>query len=173
MSWILEEMLTPAFLNCIETVKNVWTVVVWVKMAAIGPQECTICFGLVGVRCHWTSQILKPCPVSHSLPAAHWSRYRTPISMSACMPPCFPSMMAMDWTSKAESQPQLNVCLYRSYWKTHNVRTPPRSDSGEATPQNHQRENGLVANCKRIFIQERSRAHRHTPRRGRGLWRAE
>jgi hypothetical protein len=56
-------------------------------------------------------------------------------------------------------------------WKTHNVRTPPRSDSGEATPQNHQRENGLVANCKRIFIQERSRAHGHTPRRGRGLWR--
>ncbi|EDL00547.1 mCG1042643, partial [Mus musculus] len=57
--------------------------------------------------------------------------------------------------------------------KTHNVRTPPRSDSGEATPQNHQRENGLVANCKRIFIQERSRAHGHTPRRGRGLWRPE
>jgi hypothetical protein len=50
------------------------------------------------------------------------------------------------------------------------VRTPPRSDSGEATPQNHPQEMGLAANCKRIFIQERSRDHGHTPRRGRGPW---
>ena len=28
--------------------------------------------------------------------------------------------------------------------------------------------NGLAANCKRTFIQERSWAHSHTPRRGRG-----
>jgi hypothetical protein len=30
--------------------------------------------------------------------------------------------------------------------------------------------NGLAANCKRTFIQERSRAHGHTPCRGRGPW---
>jgi hypothetical protein len=31
----------------------------------------------------------------------------------------------------------LNTALnWRGWWKTHNVRTPPCSDSGEATPQN-------------------------------------
>jgi hypothetical protein len=40
------------------------------------------------------------------------------------------------------------------------------------TPKSPTR-NGLAANCKRIFIQERSRAHGHTPRRGRGPWHAE
>ena len=32
----------------------------------------------------------------------------------------------------------------RNKWKTHKVRTPPRSDSGEATPQSHQRETVLL-----------------------------
>ena len=34
--------------------------------------------------------------------------------MSTCMQPCFPTMMAMDWTSETVSQPQLSVFLYKS-----------------------------------------------------------
>ena len=33
-------------------------------------------------------------------------------------------------------------------WKTHNVRTPPRSDSGEATPQNHPQETVLLQTAR-------------------------
>jgi hypothetical protein len=55
------------------------------------------------------------------------------------------------------------------------LKDPQREDSptfwlrrGD-TPKSPTR-TGLAANCKRIFIQERSRAHGHTPRRGRGPW---
>ena len=37
-------------------------------------------------------------------------------------------------------------------WKTHNVRTPPRSDSGEATPQNHPQETVLLQTARGLLF---------------------
>jgi hypothetical protein len=59
-------------------------------------------------------------------------------------------------------------------WKTHNVRTPPRSDSGEATPKiTHKKRSCCKLQEDFFFIQELSQAQGHTPRRGRGPWHAE
>jgi hypothetical protein len=62
---------------------------------------------------------------------------------------------------------------WMSRWKTHNVRTPPRSDSGEATPQITHKKQSCCKLQEDFFIQERSWVHGHTPRRGRGPWRPE
>jgi hypothetical protein len=58
--------------------------------------------------------------------------------------------------------------LYEEFLKTHNVRTPPRSDSGEATPQiTHEKCYKLQED---FLFQEHSQAHSHTPHSSRGPW---
>jgi hypothetical protein len=85
-------------------------------------------YGLAGVGvasledvCHCgrslRAQMIKPCPLCQSFPAACQSRCRTlspsPV-LSAGLLPMLPALIIMDLTSEVVSQSQLNVFLYKT-----------------------------------------------------------
>jgi hypothetical protein len=97
---------------------NMITVVVWMKMAP-WTQEVALLEAWPWRNCvpgsEWALrfQILKPCPVSLSLPTVYWYRCRT-TSTGPCLPACHHASYYDDnglnlWTV---NQPQLNVLLY-------------------------------------------------------------
>jgi hypothetical protein len=53
------------------------------------------------------------------------------------------------------------------------VRTPPSSDSGEAIPQFTHKNQSCCKLQEDFLFQEHSRAHSHTPHRGKGPWHPE